>query len=90
MSPKAKPLQMLGMKEVVALVGMAKATINNRVLRGTFPAPDWEIAAGPVWASTTIALWQMSPELWPGGNPAETLVSHRRNIIRADMRRYLI
>lgn len=53
-----EPTTLLRMPDVVARVGLCRATIYNRMKAGTFPAPVQIGERAVAWDASAIAEWQ--------------------------------
>jgi hypothetical protein len=60
-APAAQPV-LYGLREVAEATGLTYQAIRQRRARGAMPAPDWELATGPIWAADTIDRWQAERE----------------------------
>ena len=56
----ADKLELLGVAEICALLGVHKMTLKRWRDAGRFPAPLQEMAAGPVWSRKEVERWQTS------------------------------
>jgi hypothetical protein len=55
-------LDVLGLKEVAALVDRNTVTVRSWYQRGHLPEPDALLSCGPIWRRTTISRWTRSPD----------------------------
>lgn len=53
-------LDIVGIAEVAALLGVNRSTVRSWQLRGHLPAPDAQLLSGPVWNRKTITAWKRS------------------------------
>jgi hypothetical protein len=58
----ADSLDVMGVAEVAALIGVAPKTVGAYLARGQMPAPDVKLACGPIWARETIEAWTAKRE----------------------------
>jgi hypothetical protein len=50
-------LDVVGIAEVAVMLDINRATVRSWQLRGHLPAPDAELASGPIWRRSTITKW---------------------------------
>ena len=65
-----RPLQILGVHEVADLLDCHRVTVHKWLTAGKMPAPDQQLAAGPVWRESTIRRWAESTGRLPERSPA--------------------
>jgi predicted DNA-binding transcriptional regulator AlpA len=51
-------VNLLGIAEIAARLGVPRATVAQWHVRGKLPEPDARLAMGPVWREQTIATWE--------------------------------
>ena len=49
--------ELVGLAEVVELLGVTKRTATNYTKREDFPAPVQRLAATPIWKRAEVAAW---------------------------------
>jgi hypothetical protein len=72
----ATTAELVSIGEIAELTGLAVHTIRTHRKRGKLPAPDYELAVGPVWKRETIERWDRERNRRPGP-PEETLARWR-------------
>lgn len=55
-------LRLMGLDEIVALVGKSKATVSSWHYRGQLPEPAAKLRCGPVWEASTVEAWWAEKE----------------------------
>ena len=53
-----RPLDVVGLVELAALLGVERGTVRQWYHRGKLPDPDAVLAATPVWRTSTIERWK--------------------------------
>ncbi len=56
----------LGVSELASVIGVSRQRVSELRTRGDFPAPVAELAAGPVWASSSLSRFLETWERKPG------------------------
>ena len=57
MASNNSEVSLLRIRDVIARVGLARATIYERIARGQFPAAVYPTPGAPRWRSDAIANW---------------------------------
>jgi len=52
-----RPLEIVGLVEIAAMLGVDRPLIRTWYARGKLPEPDARLAATPVWRVSTIERW---------------------------------
>jgi len=69
-------MELVGLSEVAEMAGVSRqAVVNWRARFGDFPAPDAELASGPVWEKEKIEKWLKKREAQMEGTIARVAVS---------------
>lgn len=51
------PLDIVGVREIADLLGVARQTVRTWRTRGVLPEPDATVSGVPVWRRSTIERW---------------------------------
>jgi len=62
----------LGVREIAQLLEVRAGTVAQWKHRGRLPAPDWQLACGPLWARATVEKWARATNRWPERHGART------------------
>lgn len=50
-------LDVLGLAEIAALLGVQRGTVDRWRVRGNLPEPDGTVGGRPAWRTATITAW---------------------------------
>lgn len=53
-------LDLVGVAEVAALLGVSRQRVSQLAASESFPAPEAQLAAGPVWLRAAVEQWARS------------------------------
>ena len=59
-----RPTTLIDMAAIADMLRVEKATVRMWRTRGLLPEPDYGLAMGPVWWSTTIEAWAKKTGRW--------------------------
>lgn len=68
----------LGVSELAAEIGVSRQRVSELRTRADFPAPVAELAAGPVWAASSLRRFLDTWERKPGRPKARTIGARRK------------